>query len=159
VGIARGALDLTLSAQNEDTTVRQPLSVALVTPQCTASRADASLHTSPSAADQVIATIPEGTVVTVDAQDALGQWLRVQLAGGAHGWGERTAFTCATNFSVDDLYKELIVPTAPPVFTLVPTLSTAVTPTPSQSLATPTLPRPTTAPTSTRTRVPSTPAG
>jgi hypothetical protein len=104
--------------------------------------------------------------VTVDAQDALGQWLRVQLAGGAHGWGERTAFTCAANFSVDDLYKELIVPTAPPAFTLVPTLSTAVTPTPSQadatptqSLATPTVPRPTTAPTSTRTRVPSTPAG
>lgn len=160
-GIARGALDLMLTAQNEDTSIQQPLSVALVTPQCTASKGDASLRASPSSADQVVATIPQGTIVVVDAQDALGQWLRVQLAGGAHGWGERTAFTCASNFSVDDLYKELIVPTALPEFTLVPTLSTAVTATPSATAPTPTptVPRPTTAPTSTRTRVPSTPAG
>ena len=161
VGIARAPLKLTLTAQNEDTTVQQPLIVEMLTPQCTAAGGDASLRASPDTIDQVIATIPLGTTVVVDAQDALGQWLRVQLTGGAHGWGERTAFTCADNFSVDDLYKELIVPTARPEFTIVPTISTAVTQTasPTPRASSTTAPRVTTAPTSTRTPVPSTPAG
>ncbi|MFN8565127.1 MAG: SH3 domain-containing protein [Anaerolineae bacterium] len=105
VGIPRGPLSLMLMAQNADTTVQQPLTIETIPPQCTASRADASLRASPDASDQVVATIPQGTTVVVDAQDAQGQWLRVQLSGGAHGWGERTAFTCADTFSVDDLYK------------------------------------------------------
>ena len=100
----------------------------------------------------MVATIPEGTTVVVDAQDAQSQWLRVQLSGGAHGWGERTAFTCADNFSVDDLYKELIVPTAQPEFTIVPTLITATEPR-RPTAGRPTLPASlTTAPTSTRRR-------
>ncbi len=149
VGIPRGPLSLMLMAQNADTTVQQPLTIETIPPQCTASRADASLRASPDASDQVVATIPQGTTVVVDAQDAQGQWLRVQLSGGAHGWGERTAFTCADTFSVDDLYKELIVPTARPEFTIVPTLGTPVPP-----LATPTTTasaQPTAAPTATRT--------
>ena len=152
-GIPRGALTLMLMAQNEDTTVQQPLTIEMIPPQCTASSADASLRASPDSSDQVVATIPQGTTVVVDAQDAQGQWLRVQLSGGAHGWGERTAFACADTFSIDDLYKELIVPTARPEFTIVPTLSTPVMPTAAPTIqpATATQPLVTTAPTFTRT--------
>ncbi|MEO8396199.1 MAG: SH3 domain-containing protein, partial [Chloroflexota bacterium] len=158
VGIPTGPLTLMLNAQNSDTNVQEPLTIEMIAPQCTASNGDASLRASPDLADQVIATIPQGTTVIVDAQDAQSQWLRVQLTGGAHGWGERTAFTCADTFSVDDLYKELLVPTARPVFTIVPTLSTPLptlaAPTaalrPTLSLSS-TQPNPTTAPTSTRT--------
>jgi len=162
VGIPTAPLTLTLTAQNGDTSVQQPLTVEMIAPQCTASGGDASLRASPALADQVIATIPNGTTVIVDAQDAQSQWLRVQLTGGAHGWGERTAFTCANTFSVDDLYKALIVPTAPPAFTIVPTLATPAAtqaalptlaaPTPSPSLVpSRTQVNPTTAPTFTRT--------
>jgi hypothetical protein len=126
VGIPRGAVTFTLMATNEDTSSEQQLQVEMITPQCTADGGDVSLRASPDTADQVVATIPAGTTIVVDAQDALGQWLRVQLPGGAHGWGERTAFTCADNFSVDDLYKELIVATARPDFTIVPTLATGI---------------------------------
>ena len=158
-GIPNGPLTFTLTAQNEDTTVQQPLTVEMIPPQCTAGSTDASLRASPDPADQVIATIPQGTTVIVDAQDAQSQWLRVQLTGGAHGWGERTAFTCADTFSVDDLYKELIVPTARPVFTIVPTLATVAAATaspaikPQSTIIKPpsTLANPTTAPTFTRT--------
>ncbi len=142
VGIPRGALTFTLAAQNGDTAIQQPLVVDLITPQCTANSGDVSLRASPDRNDQVVATIPNGTTIVVDAQDALGQWLRVELTGGAHGWGERTAFTCADNFSVDDLYKELIVPTARPEFTIVPTLATTIAPaTPIASLRAPTATR------------------
>ncbi|MBI1258964.1 MAG: FHA domain-containing protein [Chloroflexi bacterium] len=156
VGIPTGPLILTLNAQNKDTMVQQPLTVEMIAPQCSASNGDASLRASPDPLDQIIATIPQGTTVIVDAQDAQSQWLRVQLTGGAHGWGERTAFACADNFSVDDLYKALIVPTARPLFTIVPTLSTSI-PTLAAATAVPTnkppstLPNPTTAPTFTKT--------
>lgn len=126
IGIPRSPLTLTLIGQNEDTTSQQVLQVETITPQCTAESGDVSLHASPDNSDQVVGTIPAGTTVVVDAQDALGQWLRVELPGAAHGWGERTAFTCADNFSVDDLYKELIVATARPEFTIVPTLATGI---------------------------------
>jgi hypothetical protein len=164
VGIPRGPLTLTLMAQNPDTAVQRPLTIEMITPQCTASDGDASLRASPDLRDQVVATIPQGTTIVVDAQDAQSQWLRVQLTGGAHGWGERTAFTCANTFSVDDLYKELIIPTAQPEFTIVATLSTPSVPTATPS-ATPTVrptntqPRPTTAPTFTRTPAPTAFAG
>ncbi len=156
VGIPTAPLTITLTAQNGNSTVQQPLNVEIITPQCTATSGDVPLRATPDSSDQVVATIPQGTTVIVDGQDPLSQWLRVQLPGGAHGWGERTAFTCADNFSVDDLYKELNVPTARPAFTIVPTLSTATFPTATPTLAptqTP-LPRPTTAPTHTRTPVP-----
>jgi pSer/pThr/pTyr-binding forkhead associated (FHA) protein len=153
VGIPRGALTFTLMAQNEDTTSQQTLQVETIAPQCTAENGDVSLRASPDNADQVVATIPDGTTIIVDAQDALGQWLRVELTGGAHGWGERTAFTCADNFSVDDLYKELIVATARPDFTIVPTLTTAIPATGSPGAA-PTL-APTNRPPATPNRTPS----
>ncbi len=123
VGIPRAPLTLVLTAQNADTSIQQQLVVEMITPQCTATAGAVSLRASPDLTDQIVATIPDETTVVVDAQDALSQWLRVQLSGGAHGWGERTSFTCADTFSVDDLYKELIVPTARPEFTLVPSLA------------------------------------
>lgn len=126
VGIPTGTITVTLTAQNEDTSIQQPITIDLISPQCTATQGDVLLYAAPDTAEQVVATISQGTTVTVDAQDAYSQWLRVQLSGGAHGWGQRTGFTCAKNFSVDDLYKELIVPTARPEFTVVPTLAPAV---------------------------------
>ncbi len=125
VGIPRAPLTLTLTAQNADTSIQQSLVVEMISPQCTTSNGSVALRATPDRDDQIVATIPEGTTVVVDAQDALSQWLRVQLSGGAHGWGERTAFTCANTFSIDDLYKELIIPTARPEFTIVPPLPTA----------------------------------
>ena len=43
----RGPLTLTLTAQNDDTTVQQPLTVEMIAPQCSASSGDASLRASP----------------------------------------------------------------------------------------------------------------
>lgn len=126
IGIPRGTMNLTLFALNEDGVAQQPLNVEMISPQCNASAGDASLRASPDARAQVVATIPLGTTVVVDAQDVSGQWLRVQLPGGAHGWGQRATFTCASTFSVDDLYTELDVPTPAPQFTIVPTLSTGI---------------------------------
>ena len=144
VGIPRGPMTITLTAQNEDTSVQQPFPLEVIPPQCSASGGDVPLRIAPVTSEQVIATIPSGTTVVVDAQDALSQWLRVQLTGGAHGWGERTAFTCADTFSVDDLFKELIVPTARPEFTIVPPLGTPVAaPTTATSAPLPPQPAPT----------------
>ena len=134
VGIPRAPMTLTLHAQNTDTSTQQQLTVELISPQCNASSGDAALRASPNATDQVVATIPLGTTVVVDAQDPSGQWLRVQLPGGAHGWGERSAFTCASTFSVDDLYREMNIPTPRPQLTIVPTLNTAIAPTIPASL-------------------------
>ncbi len=141
VGIPMGTITVTLTAQNEDTSIQQPLTIDLISPQCTATQGDVLLYAAPDTNEQVVATITQGTTVTVDAQDAYSQWLRVQLSGGAHGWGQRTGFVCANNFSVDDLYKELIVPTARPEFTLVPSLAPAVIAgTPATAAPPPTLP-------------------
>ncbi|MEP7290435.1 MAG: FHA domain-containing protein [Chloroflexota bacterium] len=145
VGIPTGSMNLILHAVNTDTQVEQPLTVEMISPQCNASSGDASLRGSPNSRDQVIATIPLGTTVIVDAQDATGQWLRVQLSGGVHGWGERAAFTCASTFSVDDLYRELNVPTPQPELTIIPTLNTATVPTASPTRLL-TVPPPTRAP-------------
>lgn len=129
VGIPRAPMTLTLYAQNTDTSAQQQLTIELISPQCNATSGDAALRASPNATDQVVATIPLGTTIVVDAQDLSGQWLRVQLPGGAHGWGQRGAFTCASTFSVDDLYRETNVPTPRPQLTIVPTLSTLIAPT------------------------------
>ncbi len=161
IGIPRGAMNLTLVALNEDGVVQQPLTIEMISPQCNATTGDASLRAAPDASAQVVATIPLGTTIVVDAQDVSGQWLRVQLPGGAHGWGQRGTFTCASTFSVDDLYKELDVPTPAPQFTIVPTLNTVVAPTrsaPAPTAAptqqTPATTQPTAAP-ATPTRTPS----
>jgi hypothetical protein len=130
VGIPRGPLTVTLTAQNENESVQQPLTLEVIAPQCTPSGADVPLRAAPDTREQVVGTVTSGQTVTVDAQDTSGQWLRVQLSGGAHGWGERTGFTCADTFSIDDLYKELIVPTAQPQFTIVPAMTPLAPPTP-----------------------------
>jgi predicted component of type VI protein secretion system len=146
VGIPRGPLNLTLVALNEDGVAQQPLNVEMISPQCNAVAGDAALRASPDARAQVVATIPLGATIVVDAQDVSGQWLRVQLPGGAHGWGQRATFICASTFSVDDLYRELNVPTLAPQFTIVPTLSTGVAGTPA-GLGTPAAPTASVAPT------------
>jgi hypothetical protein len=109
-GIARAPLTLTLIGEGRGMRTEQRFDLEIRTPQCEAPR-DVPLRAAADGGGQVIATIPAGAQVVVDAQDAFGRWLRVQLAGGARGWGERTALTCS-GFSPDDLYKA--IDTLPP---------------------------------------------
>lgn len=129
-GIATAPITVTLYAEGGDSTLNQTFALDMIAPQCTAQAADVPLRALPDASGQVVATIPRGTTVVVDAQDPFGRWLRVQLSGGARGWGERTALVCADNFSPDDLFKELVA--IPP--TLAPTLPGTVTVSPVPTL-------------------------
>lgn len=139
VGIPQNTLMLTLTASNEEATVQETVTVDAIAPQCSpAGDADVPLRSAPDEREQVIATIPAGTSVVVDAQDTTGQWLRAQISGGAHAWGERTAFVCADYFSVDDLSKAVIVPTAAPNATaLAPLAAPTITTVPNATVTAP----------------------
>ncbi|MDZ4768566.1 MAG: FHA domain-containing protein [Chloroflexota bacterium] len=125
-GIALAPLTLTLDAERDGAVVSQRYDLEMTSPQCGANTGDVPLRALPDGSGQVVATVPSGTTVVVDAQDSFGRWLRVQLAGGARGWGERTALNCV-GFSPDDLYKA--IDALPPVPSLPPpgTLSSAAT--------------------------------
>jgi uncharacterized protein YgiM (DUF1202 family) len=114
-----------------------------IDPLCTA-RTEVTLRNGPTPLNEIVGTVESGQIVVVDAREQNGGWLRVQISGGGHGWGERTAFTCADTFNVDDLQIELNFPTPIPTSTHTPTS----TPTPSRTPA-PTNTRP--APTATGT--------
>lgn len=134
-------LTVTLIAQSASGgTLEQILAIDVIDPTCTAATGDIPMYDGPSEAARVIGTIPNGTTVTVNAQDPSGSWLRVVLSGGAPGWGRQTAFQCANTFNVSNLYTEPIVPTA----VLPATIAPSVTATP----------RPTRAPRSTATHTP-----
>ena len=124
---------VTLLAQSADgEMLQETLTLTTIDPQCTA-RASVNLRNGPTPQNQVVSTVDSGQTVVADARDQNGGWLRVQIGGGAHGWGERTEFTCADNFNVDDLQIDLNFPTPIPVPTNTAT-STATpvrTPTPS----------------------------
>lgn len=125
VGIPAGPFTLTLRAEDEAGHVReQRLDIGVINPECLPAGQSITLRAGPDARHQVIGTVPSATIVVVDAQDSSGQWLRAQLPGSLSGWGQRTEFVCAQNFNVDDLYKELNVPTPiPPTTTTAPTLT------------------------------------
>ncbi|MBK8026882.1 MAG: FHA domain-containing protein [Chloroflexi bacterium] len=125
-GIPTAPVTAVLFAEGDESQLETRLPVEVIAPQCSPLTADVPLRSLPDASGQVVGTIPRGTTVVVDAQDALGQWLRVQLSGGAHGWGERSAMSCADTFSPDDLIKELV--NLPPTLTL-PMPPTATRPT------------------------------
>ena len=129
---------VTLLAQAEDgQMLQEPLTLLAIDPQCTA-RAAVNLRNGPTPQNQVVSTIESGQTVVVDARDQNAGWLRVQIAGGAHGWGERAEFTCADNFNVDDLQIDLNFPTPIPVPTDTPTSTPTATRTPVPTIARPT---------------------
>ncbi|HLU08124.1 MAG TPA: SH3 domain-containing protein, partial [Oceanobacillus sp.] len=127
------SITVTLVAQAPDgETLEETLTLTTINPQCTA-RTNVNLYSGPTPQNQVVGTVESGQTVVVDARDQNGGWLRVQIGGGAHGWGERTQFTCADNFNVDDLQIDLNFPTPIPVPSDTPT-STSIplrTPTPT----------------------------
>ena len=134
IPVSNDPINVLLYAQGaNDTTLQETLRINIIDPQCTPADGEVTLYAAPDTASQVLATIPADTPVIVNAQDANSQWLRVQLAGGANGWGERGRFTCADTFNIEDLYKELIVPTAAPPDTLEPSPTTGGTGTPTPS--------------------------
>lgn len=105
-GITLTPISISLEAERDGATLSQRYDLEMATPRCDATAGAVPLRALPDGAAQVVATIPAGANVTVDAQDPFGRWLRVQLAGSAQGWGERTALSCTT-FSPDDLYKAI----------------------------------------------------
>jgi hypothetical protein len=130
VGIPTTPLTVVLTANNQNgASLQQQLMIEIIDPQCTAGSSGAALFAGPDPAHQIIGTVPADTTVIVDALDPSGQWLRVQMTGGALGWGQRTDLTCADTFAVENLRKELILPTPPP--TRTPTPPPSATPQPS----------------------------
>lgn len=124
-------LTVTLIAQSAaGESVEQTLTLDVIDPQC-AANADVTLYANPNTGAQVVSTIRGATTVIVNAQDPSGQWLRVELPGGVPGWGQRSGFVCADSFIVDDLFTELIVPTAVLPATVAPTNTGTITVTPS----------------------------
>ncbi len=131
-------LTITLIAQGADntSTLEQTVGLEVIDPQCTTASGGITLYDGPSTTAQVIGTVPNGGFVTVNAQDPSGSWLRVVLSGGVPGWGQLSAFRCAVTFNTNDLYRELIVPTAvlpatiPPTSTGTPTATLRPTRTP-----------------------------
>ncbi len=122
VGIARDPLSLTLIARDvAGNVLEEPLTINVVNPECSPSGGEITLYSGPDARQQVIGTIPSGTVVVVNAQDTTGRWLRVLLSGNQNGWGQVEQFVCAGNFEISALFTETNVPALLP--TLTPTLA------------------------------------
>ncbi|MEO8606911.1 MAG: FHA domain-containing protein [Chloroflexota bacterium] len=136
VGIPSEPVKLVLSAQDEvGNTQEKSLEIPVINPECMPASKIVTLYAGPDPRHQVVSTVQPGAIVVVDAQDSTGGWLRVQLPGGLFGWGAVAEFTCAQNFKVSDLYKELAVPTVPP-----PTLPPTLTPTPTATATRPLAP-------------------
>jgi pSer/pThr/pTyr-binding forkhead associated (FHA) protein len=142
--IPNGPLAVTLLAQdNAGNTLQAAVNIEVVDPQCVPKQDAVTLYDGPSEANQVVGTVPPATNVIVDAQDASGQWLRVQLPGGVQGWGPLASFTCADIFSPANLRRVLNAPTPLPTITLTPTPSASPTLRPSATPVSPTPPAPT----------------
>ncbi|MBZ0281953.1 MAG: FHA domain-containing protein [Anaerolineae bacterium] len=147
VGIPSAAFTLTLYAEDEVGNARETLlEMPIINPECRPAGESVTLYGGPDGRHQVVGTVPSQAFVVVDAQDSSGQWLRAQLPGGLSGWGVRAEFSCAPNFNVADLLKELSVPTVPPPSpTPIPSNTPVPTNTPISSPTT--APRPVTTPT------------
>ncbi len=129
VGIPLQPVKLVLSAQDEaGNTLEKTLDIPIINPECMPAAAIVTLYGGPDPRHQVVSTVQPGAIVVVDAQDSSGAWLRVQLPGGLFGWGAVSEFSCAQNFKVSDLYKELGVPTVPPPTQLPSPTATATRP-------------------------------
>jgi hypothetical protein len=133
-GIALQPIAITLTAQDSSgRSVESVFNVDVIDPRCLPGGADVTLYSDPNPNAQVVGTVVTETVVTVDAQDGSGQWLRVLLSGGAQGWGARNLFVCENTFDPGQLQRVVQLPTQPaPTATGMLPQSTlpAMTPTP-----------------------------
>jgi hypothetical protein len=111
-------------------TLESRLTVNVVNPECVPANNQVRIFVGPDPRHQVVGTVPPTGVVTVDARDKSGGWLRVVgLTGGLSGWAPAAALNCSASFDVSDLRVEPNVPTPPP--TLTATLSPTPTLTPT----------------------------
>lgn len=107
-------------------TLESRLTVNVVNPECVPANDQVRIFVGPDPRHQVVATIPPAGVVTVDARDKTGGWLRIiGLSGGLSGWAPAAALNCSASFNVSDLRIEPNVPTPPPT----PTITLSPTPT------------------------------
>jgi hypothetical protein len=131
-GIPTAPLTIALTGQDAaGMTIESLTNISLIDPICLPTGTDVTLYAAPSTDAQVIGSVATESTVVVDAQDETGQWLRVQLAGGASGWGARNLFVCDPAFDPGQLQKSIqlpIGPTASPTFAPTPTPMTTVTP-------------------------------
>jgi pSer/pThr/pTyr-binding forkhead associated (FHA) protein len=128
-------LPITLQLGAQDSSgarLEETFILEVIDPRCTPSVRSLPLYALPEAGGTPIATLAQGSTVTVDAQDASGAWLRVLLNGG-QVWGQRAGFVCEPTFDPADLRKDITLPTQP-----MPTATSPLPPTASQ----PTLPTP-----------------
>ena len=156
VGIPEDDFTITLFAEDEvGNTLEQQIAITVSNPECTPLTDTVELRAGPHPLHQVVGTVPVNVPVVVDSQDESGTWLRAQLPGAVSGWGLRDTFSCATNFNVDDLRKELVVPPPP---TLTPTFTATAIPTPTPTATPPptVTPLPTSTPSRTVTPLPTT---
>jgi pSer/pThr/pTyr-binding forkhead associated (FHA) protein len=106
------------------------LPVNVVNPECVPSSDQVRIFVGPDPRHQVVGTVPPTGVVTVDARDRTGGWLRVVgLSGGLSGWAPAAALNCSASFNVSDLRIEPNVPTPPPTPTATPSSTPTLTPT------------------------------
>lgn len=139
VGIPVETFTVSLVAEDEvGNTVLSTRTVNVINAECTSLASPVTLYFGPNDLHQVVGTVPPEVKVVVEAQDDSGQWLRVQLTGGATGWGQRAAFVCAETFNVNDLRKEVEVP-PPPTLTPVPTATFTPPPSPTPTSVPPTV--------------------
>ena len=106
------------------------LTVNVVNPECVPAGDQVRVFVGPDPRHQVVATVPPTGVITVDARDKSGGWLRVvNLSGGLSGWAPAAALNCSASFNVNDLRIEPNVPTPPPTSTATPSPTPTLTPT------------------------------
>jgi hypothetical protein len=139
---------VTLNAMAENgTTAQQTLNIALIDPICQPISASASIYALPSTTTNVVSTVPADFDLIVNGRDSTAQWLRTIVPQtNIEGWVNRTDFTCAPNFRVEDLRQILIDTPTPSTATLtivpplivIPTGSRTPVPT-TQTIPTPTV--------------------
>lgn len=139
-GIPLLPISLQLSAQdNSGATLQETFTIEVIDPLCAPAGRALPLFGLPGGGGQVIATLTQGTSVTVDAQDASGEWLRVVLQGGGRAWGQRDLFACEGTFDPSQLRREIALPTLPattPTSAVPPTALSPSLPTPLAPTAT-----------------------
>lgn len=131
-GVPTEPIELILSAQSANAdTLTQSYAIPVIDPECTARETNTPIYLGPAITHQVIGSASPAAPLVVDGTTQARDWLRVGLGGGATGWGQRAAFTCADTFNPDDLRVEANIPVTP---TPLPTLPPPTTPLPTPAI-------------------------
>ncbi|MAS36790.1 MAG: hypothetical protein CL610_22485 [Anaerolineaceae bacterium] len=145
LGIPTDPLVLRLIAEDAfGNMLESRVTVNMVNPECVPASGAVRVFAGPGPAHQVVGTVPEATIINVDARDNSGGWLRViGLPGGLSGWVTAATVDCMDSFNINDLRIDANAPTPPPTATatLSPTPTVIITPT--STMAVPTLAPPT----------------